>query len=216
MSETAQLCRDQFHQWYYEMGVWQRTTFLGVPCLKYATDMWSYQEIISALRPTLVVEFGTYCGGSALYYATMLQAVNPHGLVLTVDTDRSRVAAVVKAHPLIEVMTCSSLDAAVRARIRQLRAQAPGLVFAILDSAHQMAHVLAEMESLRDVLKGGDYLVVEDGIVNGHPVLPDFGDGPMEAIAAYRERHPSDYVADPVRELKFGLTAAPDGFLVRQ
>ena len=113
-------------------------------------------------------------------------------------------------------MTTSSTAPEVYERIRDLRHQYPGPVFAILDSDHSKTHVLNELLSLRDVLTPGDYLVVEDGNINGHPVLPEFGEGPFEAIYEYYERFPDDYRHDRERELKFGLTFAVNGYLIRQ
>jgi hypothetical protein len=49
-----------------------------------------------------------------------------------------------------------------------------------LDSDHSMDHVLAEMRLLRPLPCAGDYLVVEDSSVNGHPVLPGFGPARMK------------------------------------
>jgi cephalosporin hydroxylase len=69
---------------------------------------------------------------------------------------------------------------------------------------------------LRPLLRTGDYLVVEDGCVNGHPVHPGWGEGPFEAIEAYFQVHPDDYVHDVLRERKFGFTFAPNGFLRRR
>ena len=88
--------------------------------------------------------------------------------------------------------------------------------FVILDSDHSKDHVLAELEMLRDVTRPGDYVVVEDGNINGHPVLPDFGPGPYEAIQEYEARHPEDYRHDTEREAKFGFTFAPRGYLIRK
>jgi cephalosporin hydroxylase len=71
---------------------------------------------------------------------------------------------------------------------------------------------------LRSLAVTGDYLVVEDGIVNGHPVWPnwEWGEGPSEALAEYFERFPDDYSRDLARETKFGVTFAPQGFLIRR
>ena len=68
---------------------------------------------------------------------------------------------------------------------------------------------------LRDLTRPGDYVVVEDGNINGHPVLPDWGPGPWEAIEEYESRHPDDYRHDTEREGKFGFTFAPRGYLIR-
>jgi cephalosporin hydroxylase len=207
---------ERFHRRWYESETWKQMTFLGVPVMKWPGDLWNYQEILAALRPALVVEFGTYRGGSALYFAETMRAAGLPPRVLTVDVEPTRIHESVKARADIERMTCSSTDPAVAARIAALRAENPGPVFAILDGDHRRDHVLAEMESLRPLLVAGDVLIVEDGNVNGHPVLPEFGPGPLEAIRAYVAAHPGDYTRDAARETKFGFTFAPEGYLVRR
>jgi cephalosporin hydroxylase len=59
----------------------------------------------------------------------------------------------------------------------------------------------------------GCYLIVEDTNVNGNPVRPDFGPGPMEALNAFLTGR-DDFVSDPDRE-RFLLTLNPRGFLRR-
>ena len=78
-----------------------------------------------------------------------------------------------------------------------------------------MNHVLAEMKVLRPLLSASDYLIVEDSMFNGHPVVPGYGPGPYEAIEAYEREFPNDYKHDVARENKFGWTFAPNGFLIR-
>ena len=191
--------------------MWRRTTFLGVPCLKSVSDMWNYQEILTELQPSLIVEFGTYMGGSALYFAEIARRV-----VLTVDIDHNHVHHSVRNHPLIKLLQQDTTSPAVAERIVQLRAEHPGRAFFIADSDHHKQHVLSELLQLRSVTKYGDYVVVEDGIVNGHPVLPGWGPGPYEALQEYQTRYPGDYQTDKEREQKFGFTFAPKGFLIRR
>ena len=57
----------------------------------------------------------------------------------------------------------------------------------------------------------GSYLIVEDTNINGHPVLRDFGPGPMEAVSLFLERS-SEFQIDRSRE-KFFLSFNPGGFL---
>ena len=207
---------DAYLSWYYDSGVWQKTTFLGVPCLKSVCDLWNYQEILFNLKPALLIEFGTYFGGSALYFAETLQQISAGSPVLTVDIDHAKVATSVRNHPHIELLEGDSTSTAVAKRILQLREQYPGKAFFIADSDHTKAHVLGELMQLRSLTRPGDYVVIEDGIVNGNPVLPGWGEGPYEALAEYFSKYPDDYLQDKEREQVFGFTFAPGGFLVRR
>ncbi len=199
-----------YHHWYYSTGVWTTTSWMGIPTLKSPSDMWNYQEIIFELRPTLVVEFGTFRGGSALFFASVMRNLGQPFRILSVDITRCNVS-----DPDVEFLTVSSSDARVADRIRQLRAAYPGPMFAILDSDHSQTHVLAEMKLLRPLTHRCDYLIVEDSNINGHPVDRSFGPGPFEAIGSYFAEYPNDYVHDSARERKFGFTFATNGFLIR-
>jgi cephalosporin hydroxylase len=100
----------------------------------------------------------------------------------------------------------------------ELRREYGGKAFFIADSGHSMEHVLAELMLLRSLTLPGDYVVVEDGNINGHPVFSayDPGPGPYEALEEYFSRFPHDYIPDRERENKFGFTCAPKGFLIRR
>ena len=207
--------RVEYHKWYYDTLVWEKVSFLGVPCYKSVSDMWNYQEILSELKPSLVVEFGTLFGGSALFFSMIGRSLNPDLRVLSVDISHEYVEPQARADEAICFLNASSTEPLVAEKIIEMRSQTPGKVFFILDSDHRKPHVLAELELLRDIVKAGDYVVVEDGNVNGNPVVPGWGEGPREAVDAYMERYPDDYSFDRERETKFGFTFAPSGFLIR-
>ena len=66
--ETSDII-DAFYNLYYnglpgEGYIYQRTHWLGVPCLKCPLDMWAYQEILHEVRPDLVIETGTHMGAA--------------------------------------------------------------------------------------------------------------------------------------------------------
>jgi cephalosporin hydroxylase len=190
--------------------------WMGVTTLKSPADMWNYQEILFALQPSLVVEFGTRYGGSALFFAAVMRQIGRPFRLLSVDIDGDTVSAPTRRDPDIELLTISSTDPKVAERISALRREFPGPVFVILDSDHARDHVLGEMKLLRPLLVKGDYIVVEDSNVNGHPVYASHGPGPYEAIEAYYQEFPDDYTCDRERERKFGFTWAPNGFLIRR
>lgn len=207
---------DAYHNWYFNTLVWERTTWTGVRCKKSVADMWNYQEILSELKPSLVIEFGTSHGGSALFFAGVMRQLGAPFKVLSVDICHKLLNPTARRDPDIEFVESSSTLPNVADRIGDLKAEFPGRIFAILDSDHAMDHVLAEMKLLRPLLCAGDYLVVEDSNINGHPVWPGWGPGPYEAIEAYEREFPDDYTHDVTRENKFGWTYAPNGFLIRK
>jgi len=206
---------ENYLKWYYDSNIWTTTTFMGINCFKSVSDMWNYQEILYSLRPSLVVEGGTANGGSTLYFSFILRSINTDSKVISIDINHDNVAEQVKNEKHIELLNCKFTDDKVISRIKKLRMVFQGPIFVILDDDHTKKNVLEEMEILRDILVKGDYLIVEDGIVNGNPVLPGWGEGPLEAIEDYFIRYPYDYTIDTAREHKFGFTFAPKGFLIR-
>jgi len=183
-----------------------KTTWMGVPLLKTPADLWVYQEILCEVRPKIVVETGTYRGGSALFLASLLDLLG-NGEVATIDIES------MPDRPQHHRITYLEGDSVSQAVVERVRSIARDPVMVILDSDHRRDHVLAELRAYGDLVTPGSYLIVEDTNINGHPVLPRWGPGPAEAVAEFlRER--DDYVADRARE-KFMLTLNPGGYLRR-
>jgi cephalosporin hydroxylase len=207
--------RRYYHLWYYNSRVWIQTSWMGVKTFKSPMDMWNYQEILVSLQPTVIIEFGTLYGGSALYFSSVMRQIGSPYVVVSVDINGALISEKTKSDPNIRLLTMSSICDNVGLTLKDLRGEYPGTAFAILDSDHTKDHVLAEMISLKKILVAGDYLVVEDSNINGHPVFRSFGPGPYEAIREYFRLHPGDYERDFERERKFGFSFAPHGFLRR-
>ena len=84
-------------------------------------------------------------------------------------------------------------------------------VMVILDSDHSEKHVARELEIYSQLVSPGCYLIVEDTNVNGHPVFPNHGPGPMEAVEKFLQAR-QDFTVDRDME-KFYLTFNPKGYL---
>ncbi len=202
----------EFHKRYYYARLWEQTYWLGTPAWKCPLDLWIYQEILTEVRPELVVECGTAHGGSALFLATVMDALGV-GRVLSIDIeprpDRPR-------HPRIEYYHGSTLDDQTVAYARE-RAERCQRVMVILDSLHSRDHVLAELRRYHPLVTPGSYLIVEDTNISGHPVYtdyePDAGEGAFEAVEAFLRDH-REFVIDRSRE-KFFMTFNPCGYLRR-
>ena len=83
----------------------------------------------------------------------------------------------------------------------------------VLDSDHTRDHVLKEMHIYGPMVTLGSYIIVEDSNLNGHPVNPAAGPGPMEAIDAFLEES-DGFVIDATRE-KYLVSFNPRGYLKR-
>jgi cephalosporin hydroxylase len=202
----------EFNKIYYndENNTWKSTQWLGTPVQKFPTDLWIYQELIYKLKPDLIIETGTLYGGSALFLATILDAIN-HGKVISVDiSDGADGQKPRPCHQRLKYIKGSSTDEIV---LLKLGEESAGLetVMVILDSDHSKEHVLAEMISFKDMVTAGSYLIVEDTNINGHPVFPDFGPGPMEAVLEFLTTN-NEFVVDSSLE-RLMLTANPRGYL---
>ncbi len=201
---------DRFHALYYDTGTlgktWSETTWLGTRVAKCPFDLWTYQEILAEVRPDVIVECGTLYGGSAAYFASICDLLG-QGRILTIDV-RARPDR--PEHPRITYLEGSSTDPAIVARVRA-EIGASDVVLVILDSDHRKEHVLEELRTWSDVVTVGSYLVVEDTNLNGHPVAPEFGPGPMEALEIFIQED-GRFVPDAERE-KFYLTFNPRGYL---
>jgi cephalosporin hydroxylase len=201
-------------RWYYDTAVWKRLSYRGVRTLKNPLDLWNYQEIIAERGIEWVLETGTRHGGSALYFADLLAARGAAGLVISVDLDHDSLQ--ISAHPKLRLLKGDSASQAILEAVADLIPKQRAPLFVILDSDHRKAHVLRELAAYVPLMRPGDYLVVEDSCVNGHPVRPEFGPGPMEAIEEFLKANREVLIPDSGREEKFGCTFAPRGYYTKK
>jgi len=195
-----------------------KTTYLGIASLQYPTDNWTMQEIISELKPDVIVETGTNAGGTALFYATILEKVNDRGKVITVDVGEQdpRVGSLPLWQQRVEVIRGSSVADDV---LEKIRGRVQGLrVLVTLDSLHTKEHVLKEMQLYSPLVSHNSYLIVQDTQLMGHRIplamySAEGREGPFEAVQEFMKSN-KNFEIDRSRE-RFLLTANPSGFLKR-
>ncbi len=195
------------HDILYLSDAWTETTWLGAQALKNPLDLWIYQEIMVETRPELIVETGTYRGGSAFYLASICDLLGA-GEVVSIDIEPVRDDY--PGHPRITYLGGrSSTDLAVVDDVRERAAGRPILV--ILDSDHSQAHVEAELAVYAPLVPVGCYLIVEDSNIG--QIRKDLMPGPLEAIETFLAVN-DGFEIDRSRE-KFLITQNPSGYLRR-
>ncbi len=200
---------DEFHKLYYESpDTWRNTFWLGIPAQKCPLDLWIYQEIIFEVKPDVIIECGTYAGGSALFLASVCDFVK-RGTIITIDVEAREGRP---KHKRIRYLLGSSTSKEIVDKVRGF-IKARHRVMVVLDSDHSKDYVLNELRIYSKFVTRGSYLIVEDTNINGHPVLPDFGPGPMEAIQEFLSEN-NNFVADRSRT-KFYMSFNPNGWLRR-
>lgn len=210
-SEETEVIR-RFHDLYYRRWIDNTAdtinlSWFGHHVLKCPLDLWVYQELLVRTCPDVVIETGTKFGGSALYLAMVLDQIG-HGHVITIDIE---VLPSRPQHPRITYLSGSSTNEAVIAQVRETVGSQRAMV--VLDSNHHEAHVYEEMKAYSPLIQVGDYLIVEDTNVNGHPAYSNFGPGPMEAVDKFFSEN-DEFVIDQRCE-RFLMTLNPRGYLRR-
>lgn len=202
----------EFHKIYYAHEPY-RTKFLGVTSTQYPTDNWVMQEIISEIKPDFIIETGTGQGGTALFYATVLDKVNDNGRVITIDI-YDHVPEVLEFKVWTERVEFLKASSVAPETIKQITERVKGKkVLVTLDADHSKNFVLNEMKLYAPLVSLNSYLVVQDthlgGNPNHHPSVQD--EGPMGAVREFLATR-SDFEIDHSRESHL-ITQNPSGFL---
>lgn len=188
---------------------WRNNHWLGIKTYKPPTDLFVYQEIITETAPDLIVELGSADGGTALFFASVMELLGLEGQVVSVDINPVRSLSTVPwAVKRIEdqkvvFLRGYSTEDRIFHEIRDLAAE-KNKVMVVLDSAHDRQHVLKEMVLYSQLVTPGMYLVVED----------THEEGSSKAISDFLFQKGNKFVRDHNRE-KHWLTFIEGGFLKR-
>jgi cephalosporin hydroxylase/GT2 family glycosyltransferase len=193
----------------WDRQAWREATWLGHPVNRYPADLHVYQELVTRLRPGLVVVAGDDggLGGRALFAASICDQLG-HGQVVAVGaSDPSERPG----HPRITYAAGTPEDADVAEQVAALAPEPPdALVILGLGATER---VVAAFDRYAPLVPVGGYVVMENTVVNGRPARPGFAPGPYEAVEAILGRG-GDFVPDPAGE-RYTVTFNRNGYLRR-
>ena len=208
-------------------------SWLTRPIIQYPQDIVAFQEIVSSVKPDLIIETGIAHGGSLVLSASLLclldvlEGLDPRKSprkVVGVDIDiRPHNRKALDDHPLrfkMELIEGSAIDPAI---INQVRSHAVGVekILVALDSNHTHEHVLAELNAYADLASVGSYCIVFDTVIEDLPTGSfsdrpwDVGNNPKTAVHEWLKQHP-EFEIDKEIDNKLLISVAPDGYLRRK
>ena len=206
---------ERFNDLCYKSGTPGWLNWRGDEILKNPCDLWMIVEILQRVRPALLVETGTHRGGSASFYADIMRILGLDATIITIDLN-PKWSFDPRSKNIVSVIGYST-DSEVVGRVERAAKEAldrkPGPGMLLLDSAHDKANVLSEMQLYSKFVSVGSYMIVEDTNINGHPSSPDSGPGPWEAVDEFLALR-SDFAPDRECE-RYLMTYFPRGWLKR-
>lgn len=204
---------------FFTSAAWRGLRYHGYRIGKNPLDLWIYAEVIQRVKPALIVEFGTMCGASGLFFCHQLDLLSglPCGLqsaeVLSVEKSARHTPP---GHPRATWIKGTVLSAAVYDQVAAAVERAAGLgpVLFSEDSYHHPDHVRGVLEQYAHFTTVGSYFVVEDGVLDH--VMGQTDRAPYRAIQDWlRSPAGQAFTPDPRCE-KFGITFHPSGWLQRR
>jgi cephalosporin hydroxylase len=197
------------HDLIYKTGNFRSLSWLGVPIWQNVLDLWTIQEAISSIRPALLIETGTDHGGSALFYANLMDLLG-EGEVVTIDIVQRHNLS----HPRIGFLHGSSTDPNIVDEVQGRVEKAGGPVMVILDGNHDRDHVASELELYAPFVTPGSLLLSQDGVIDKFRIFRDSRPGPLDANRDFLARHP-EFQHDRELNEQFRLTQHPLGWMRR-
>ena len=202
--------------------------WMGRPIIQYPQDIVAVQELIWDIKPDLIIETGVAYGGSAVFFASLLELNALSGgpkdaEVWCIEIDlRAHNREALMTHPMyprLRIFDGSSLDEKIAQEVSQKASQCER-VMVILDSNHTHEHVLAELNLYASLVSVGSYCVVFDTVIEDLEGVEFVdrpwgkGNNPKTAVAEFLKTN-SDFVVETAIDDKLLISVAPGGYLKR-
>lgn len=168
-------------------------TYKDVPTYKDPFDLALYQMLLWRQKPRTLIEIGSKSGGSALWFADMLRSFGCDSTIHSVDIEP----------PAIEIPGVVFHRGDGRKLAETLSpdrmAALPRPLLVIEDADHRAETTLAVLRFFDRWLSAGEYIVVEDGIVDDlfdAERMAGFEGGPRRGIGDFLRDRGEDYEID--------------------
>lgn len=170
-----------------------------LPIVQLKTDLEvNFKKIFEQLRPKYVVDFGTNCGGSAVYFYKLIEEYS-EPKVLTIDITNQAFNQYENFHndfktkdKIQTILNKSTLDCVAEVKeFLKDRKEGERVLFSY-DDDHSYEHTYKELLSYAPLLLKGDYILMQDTWNQG---LFTHETSPMLSIFKYLKEH-NDFALD--------------------
>ncbi|HEY2141436.1 MAG TPA: CmcI family methyltransferase [Solirubrobacteraceae bacterium] len=213
--------------WLERVANHTQDSYAGVPLSKFPEDLRVYEHLLWADRPNAVIEIGSHCGASALWFRDRLRTLACYGAisefrVVTIDVQAEHARPYLDRadrgwEENVSLVSGDVRDESLPARIAELLPDS-ARCFVVEDSAHVYDTTMAALTGFARFVSPGGFFVVEDGCVDVEAMRLEqsWPRGVLPAVA--------DWLAGPAggdfvarRDLEFyGMTCHPNGLLQRR
>jgi len=203
--------------------------WMGIPIIKFPSDLVVLQEIIFEVKPDLIIETGVAHGGSLCFLASMQKLYNPKARTIGVEIDfrkhNEKNCSKIFKQLKIKVLKNSSTDPGTINKLKKLSKNKKVMV--ILDSDHSHEHVLNELNLYSNLVSKNSYLICTDTIIEEMPkgfFLKDWqtkrasrrnfdkGNSPLTALKLFMKNNKNFKLMNKWH-YKAMVTESPFGFL---
>lgn len=151
--------------------------YKGIPTLKCPFDYVIYQMLFNEIKPDLIIEIGTNNGGSALYYADILDTIGK-GIIHTIDIvdirhqevkDHNRIKFYGNGFQNYDLENTYDFET----------------ILIIDDGSHTYHDVKDCLQKFENIVSVNSYFIIEDGILDKLGWKERYNGGPNKAIKEF-------------------------------
>jgi len=150
--------------------------YRGINCVKCPMDYVLYQMIINEVMPDLIIEIGTFNGGSALYLSDLLKCSGIKGEIHTIDIYDGVNDPLILENESIKRFNGGFLkyDITLAEKFKK--------IMVIDDGSHKYNDCLDAFKKFNELVSIGSYYIIEDSIINKYGYNSQFNGGHWFAI----------------------------------
>jgi len=181
---------------YQERTLFRKQRWKGMEMQQDPLDAFAIQDFLWAEQPDTMLEFGTWTGGSAVFFADIMTSYNPHAHVITVDperhynNDRNKFKATSSPYwgstirPITGYPNHNKTRAKVMALLDEFNSSN---IFLNEDSNHFAEVVFANLVAYQHLVRPCGWILIQDTKISRLEGTP----GPIAAQRAFRRKFPA-------------------------